>query len=87
MEDDDNGDMTASSTSDSEVVVVVSDVRRSNVDKKRVDKKKVEKGRLKVRNEEERVRTLVSVFLAVGLYSEVKRTKTITNHFNLPQTQ
>ena len=78
MEDDDNGDMTASSTSDSEVVVVVSDVRRSNVDKKRVDKKKVEKGRLKVRNEEERVRTLVSVFLAVGLYSEVKKTRTIT---------
>ena len=66
MEDDDNGDMTASSTSDSEVVVVVSDVRRSNVDKKRVDKKKVEKGRLKVRNEEERVRTLVSVFFNIG---------------------
>jgi hypothetical protein len=54
MEEDDVGETTASSTSDSEVVVVVSDVRRSKIDEKKVGKsrRKVDKNV----NEEERVR-------------------------------
>jgi hypothetical protein len=54
MEEDDVGETTASSTSDSEVIVVVNDVRRSKIDEKKVVKsrRKVDKNV----NEEERVR-------------------------------
>ena len=63
MEEDDVGETTASSTSDSEVVVVVNDVRRSKVDKSKNDKtRRNAKKEVAGVGEEERVRTFFDHF-------------------------